>query len=104
MSISTQKASHSDLTLDEKCESTQNETILPSGEKPARLKHDPKIDPQIICQWNGTRWDILDNDKLVNPRQRNILIQRLRIFLNRQFRVSRVKARAAQKVNNEVTR
>lgn len=83
----------------------QNEKITPSGEiisPKARMTHDPKIDPALDIRWNGTRWDILDNGLLVNPRQRNMIIQQLRLFLNRQFRVSRIKARAAQTTNNEV--
>jgi hypothetical protein len=90
MSISTPKQSPFTSPQDEKCESTQKETTSLSGS------------PEVTCKWNGSNWEILDNGVLVNPRQKNLLIQRLRLFVNRQFRLSRAKARAEQQVNNEV--
>lgn len=69
------------------------------------VKHRSPVDPpiydpqQIVATWNGSDWIIDINDNMghteISPRQKNLLLQRLNLFLNRRFRAHRVKSRAA---------
>lgn len=60
--------------------------------------HDPKIHPEVVARWNGLQWEFSFDDKNkieITPRQRNLLVQHIQIFLRRKFRANRVKARAS---------
>src|SRR5258708_1411292 len=67
---------------------------IPLPPRPAP-KHDPETHPEVNAKWDGTKWLFSFDDKngkiIINPRQKNLLVQHVSIFISRRLRAHRIK-------------